>query len=191
MPFNQSAKTLFASLSIVLLFVLLVNMSTSSQVDASGDSSIAQEEGRFDPLNESEEESEEEEVEEQEEGAEGDRGEEFEEDEDYEDDPDRLMHEVEMARNELEHNIGRLEVVTRLAEIAKDDTAMASYALMHFEEFAGEDERAIEVLEELIESDSVSQPVKNLLKMKLAEVYMWHDREEDSLNVFKSLILKK
>jgi len=100
------------------------------------------------------------------------------------------LGELELHQMEIETNIARLEMITRLAEIAKDDVAMASYAIMHMEESMESEEAGILMLKKLIASDEVSHPVKNLLKMKLAELYSWSNQEDAAIDMFKSMMSK-
>jgi hypothetical protein len=99
--------------------------------------------------------------------------------------------EIEFHQMEIESNIARLEMINRLAEIAKDNVAMASYAIMHLEDSMESEEAGIQILKEMIASDQVSHPVRNLLKMKLAELYSWSDQESAAIDTFKSMLMSK
>ena len=200
---TKSILTLITSLFVVVLFVVAINLTNNSRVTASSPTAFTAASqdslGKFNPIEETEKDEEEAEEEEgkrdeededegewdEEEGDDEDEHEEGDEEEEFE------FEEMELERMEIESNIGRLETINRLAEIAKDDTAMASYAIMHLEEYVEDEDEAIDMLEELIESDKVAKPVKNLLKMKLAEVYSWQDRNESALKIFKSMLMSK
>lgn len=220
MRFKNSSLSLFVSLAIVLMFVLAINLATGTNltaVDNGVSDSLQQEEGRFDPIQEDEDEDESDEgfedeqdwdeedefddmddmddefddmddMDEFDDDDNFDQEDEFDDEDGFDDEEEFEGDDMEMERMEIESNIGRLETINRLAEIAEDDTKMASYAIMHLEEFVDGEEMATEVLKEMIESDSVSRPVKNLLKMKLAEMYSWQDRHDDALEIFKSMI---
>ena len=98
--------------------------------------------------------------------------------------------ELKMERAGVETNIGRLEVIARLADIAKDELATASYAIMHIGEFMEPDE-AIEMLEALNQASDVSRDIKNLVRMKLAEVYAWQGHTSDAKAILESMIRSK
>lgn len=115
---------------------------------------------------------------------------EFEGDEDWDEEGDEPeFEEQEFERMVLESNIAHLEVINRMAEIAQDDLATASYAIMQMEELFEDEQEAIGFLKEMLDSDRVSRPVKNLLKMKLAEIYSWSDQRDAALSVFKSMLM--
>ncbi len=114
-----------------------------------------------------------------------------EDDGDMEDLDSSEFEDVELHQMEIEANIAHLEMVNRLAEIASNEVAMASYAIMHLEETVDSEEAGIALLKEMIASDQVSPPVKNLLKMKLAELYSWSDQEEAAIDTFKSMLMSR
>ena len=96
-------------------------------------------------------------------------------------------HEFEMR--ELEGSLGRLEIVHRLAEVADNKTATASYAIMQMHEVFDDEEEAVEFLNVMVRSDKVSLAVKNLLKMKLVEVLGGMERQDEAREILKSMIL--
>lgn len=53
-----------------------------------------------------------------------------------------------------------------------------------FERHAMSEEEWLQILQELIASDQVSDPVRNRLKMKLPEIYSWSDRESAAIDTF-------
>jgi hypothetical protein len=93
----------------------------------------------------------------------------------------------ENEHGEIEATLGQLEVIRQLAEIAENDTATAAYALMQMEEVIDDEEEAIEVLNHLLDSNT-TKSVKNLIKMKLAEIYLWSDQREEATELLMSLI---
>ena len=92
---------------------------------------------------------------------------------------------------EFEENMARLEIISRLAEVAENKTKTAGYALMQLEQFVDDEGEAIDILNELIDSDKVSPAVKNLLKMKLVEILEWDDRREEAVEVLMSMIVEE
>ena len=92
---------------------------------------------------------------------------------------------------EFEENMARLEIISRLAEVAENETKTAGYALMQLEQFVDDEGEAIDILNELIDSDKVSPAVKNLLKMKLVEILEWDDRREEAVEVLMSMIVEE
>ena len=106
-------------------------------------------------------------------------------DDDEHDDEDEGHRENE--HGEIEATLGQLEVIRQLAEIAENDTATAAYALMQMEEVIDDEEEAIEVLNHLLDSNT-TKSVKNLIKMKLAEIYLWSDQREEATELLMSLI---
>ena len=92
---------------------------------------------------------------------------------------------------EFEENMARLEIINRLAEVAENKTKTAGYALMQLEQFVDDEGEAIDILNELIDSDKVSPAVKNLLKMKLVEILEWDDRHEEAVEVLMSMIVEQ
>ena len=181
MSIQNSYLTVAASFLTLLAFVFAMNLVSHQSLSAR---SNQENEGRFDPLAEQEPENEEMEEQESDLLHEEDReqeGEDFEE-------SHQEMYEVEFERMHVEANIGRIEMVNRLAEIAKDKTAMASYAIMQMEEVV-EEEQLVQTLQELIESDQVAPAIKNLLRMKLAEAYNWQDQPDEALKQFKLMIM--
>ena len=178
MQVKHSVPTLVTTFLLILLFVVGLNLTNGKPLSAGDQNGLA-----FNPVQEQEEEEEEELEDEDEEDGE-------EEDEDHEDDDDfeDEMHHLEMEQIELESNLGQIEVIKRVAEIAKDDVATAGYALMMLEELMEDEEEGIGMLKEMIASSDVSKPVKNLLRMKLVEVYSSSDQSDEAIKVLKSLI---
>ena len=194
MQFTKSITTLVASLMVLLLYVLSINSVSSKPASADNELAAIQE-GNFNPIEGEQEEEEGDEIDDDfDEGDEDefDEGDEFgEEDEEWYDGESEYDH-LEFRRMEVEANVGRVELMKRLAEIAKDDVTMASYAIMNMEELIGsEDEKAIATIKELIASSNVAKPVKNLLKMKLAEMYSYSDQEDKAMEVLKSMIIEE
>lgn len=180
MQFPKSNLSLVLALSVLLLFVASINMVSTSLATA------LQDEGRFDPLDSKQEDKQEEEWDEEEEGDEGEQ--EDEEDWEDEDEEEDELEEMEMERLHVEMNIARLELIERLGSIADNQIAAASYAIMQLEEVNDDEQRTIELLEEMIE-ETRSPGVQNLLRMKLAEVYTWSDQQEKSIETLKKIIL--
>lgn len=100
--------------------------------------------------------------------------------------PIQEEHEGE-EHEEIESTLGRLEVIRQLAAIAENDTATAAYALMRMEEIMEEENEAIEVLNHLLDSNP-AKPIKNLIRMKLAEIHLWSGQNEEATEVLVDLI---
>lgn len=177
MQVKHSVPTLVTTFLLILLFVVGLNLTNGKPLSAGDQNGLA-----FNPVQEQEEEEELED--EDEEDEEGEEDEDHEDDDDFEDE----MHHLEMEQIELESNLGQIEVIKRVAEIAKDDVATAGYALMMLEELMEDEEEGIGMLKEMIASSDVSKPVKNLLRMKLVEVYSSSDQSDEAIKVLKSLI---
>ena len=177
MQVKHSVPTLVTTFLLILLFVVGLNLTNGKPLSAGDQNGLA-----FNPVQEQEEEEELED--EDEEDEEGEEDEDHEDDDDFEDE----MHHLEMEQIELESNLGQIEVIKRVAEIAKDDVATAGYALMMLEELMEDEEEGIGMLKEMIASSEVSKPVKNLLRMKLVEVYSSSDQSAEAIGVLKSLI---
>ena len=177
MQVKHSVPTLVTTFLLILLFVVGLNLTNGKPLSAGDQNGLA-----FNPVQEQEEE--EELDDEDEEDEEGEEDEDHEDDDDFEDE----MHHLEMEQIELESNLGQIEVIKRVAEIAKDDVATAGYALMMLEELMEDEEEGIGMLKEMIASSEVSKPVKNLLRMKLVEVYSSSDQSAEAIGVLKSLI---
>ena len=104
---------------------------------------------------------------------------------DYEEEEQEFDREHE--HGEIEGTLGQLEVIRQLADIAENDTATAAYALMQMEELLGEEDEAIEALNLLLKSNP-AKPIKNLIRMKLAEIHLWSDQTEEATEVLMDLI---
>ena len=158
--------------------LILTNHLWDTQVaTADGISPSSLQEGRFNPIQE-EEEAEHEEEDEHEED----------EHEEEEDDYEEEEHEFDREHDgEIEGTLGQLEVIRQLADIAENDTATAAYALMQMEELLGEEDEAIEALNLLLKSNP-AKPIKNLIRMKLAEIHLWSDQTEEATEVLMDLI---
>lgn len=185
MKFTNAVLSILTAIVLVAILTIGLQMNEGSRAEASP-VPVMQE--SFDPVDGDEEKDEPQEEEEQE----------MEEEEDFEDeekDRERKEREMHFAQMEIEHKLGRLELTNRLGEIAKNDIATASYAIMQLEETMEEnfedEEQAFEFLKEMIGSDSVSKPVKNLLRMKLAEAYRWFDQPKKAMEVYKTLLQNK
>lgn len=187
MKFTNAVLSILTAIVLVAILTIGLQMNEGSRAEASP---IPVMQESFDPVDGDQEKDEPPEEDEQ-------KMEEEEDFEDREDDEDREREEREMhfAQMEVEQNLGRLELANLLGEIAKDDVATASYAIMQIEETMEEnfedEEQAFEFLQEMIGSDSVSKPVKNLLRMKLAEAYRWFDQPEKAMEVYKTLLQNK
>lgn len=221
MRFTNSLLTLAASLLVVLMFVVTFNAMTGSSLSAGHLGAIAplpqvstgnllpnQEDDDWDEGDDEQsdgdgENQDDDDWNDEDQDRDDDWDDDMDDDDDMDmddgwgqegedqDDDDWSDEEFEMDRMEIESNIGRLETISRLAEIAQDDTKMASYAIMHLSEFMEDEEEAIQLLKDLIDSEKVSRTAKNLLKMKLAEVYSMDDRREEALEVFKSMLMSR
>ena len=58
---------------------------------------------------------------------------------------------------------------------------------MQMEELLGEEDEAIEALNLLLKSNP-AKPIKNLIRMKLAEIHLWSDQTEEATEVLMDLI---
>ena len=194
MNFKHPFINFVSGLMMMMLLVIAFNLVQNGGVEAT----TAQETsepvlGESKPLNletqyqEEDEEEEEEEEEWDEEEGEHEHGEH--DDEHGEHDDEHGEHEHIM--HEFEGNMARLEIISRLAEVAENKTKTASYALMQLEQFVEDEGQAIDVLNELIDSGKVSPAVKNLLKMKLVEILEWDDRREEAVEVLMSMIVEE
>ena len=208
MNFKHPFINFVSGLMMMMLLVIAFNLVQNGGVEAT----TAQETsepvlGESKPLNletqyqEEDEEEEEEEEEWDEEEGEHEHGEHDDEhgehdDEHGEHDDEHGEHddehgEHEHIMHEFEGNMARLEIISRLAEVAENKTKTASYALMQLEQFVEDEGQAIDVLNELIDSGKVSPAVKNLLKMKLVEILEWDDRREEAVEVLMSMIVEE
>lgn len=187
MKFNNAVLSILTAFALVAILTLGLQTNQGSRAEAT--CAVVEQES-FDPINGDREKDRPQEEEEEETDEEEDY--EGEEDDENEEGEEREMH---IAQMEIENKLGRLELANRLGEVAKDDIATASYAIMQMEEIMEEifddEEQAVEFLQKMIRSDSVSKPVKNLLRMKLADAYKWLDQPEKSLEVYESLLQNK
>lgn len=172
MRINNPILTILTCLVLSAVLILTNHLWDTQVATANGISSTIVQEGRFNPIQEEEEG-------------------EYEEEDDDEHDDDEHEDEDEGHREnehgEIEATLGQLEVIRQLAEIAENDTATAAYALMQMEEVIDDEEEAIEVLNHLLDSNT-TKSVKNLIKMKLAEIYLWSDQREEATELLMSLI---
>ena len=193
MRFKNSLFTLIVTLVVVFIFVVGINLMSSNHVVANGSNLPTPNQESFDPIrgdNESEERFDEEQDEDDED--EDDEEDEYDEEDDEDEEGDEEFgefEELEFQRMELELGLVHIEKIKRLAEIAESDVGTASYAIIQLEESLEDEEDAEQLLKEMIASPKCSKPVKNLLKMKLAELYSWSDRPELAREVYKSMIL--
>ena len=176
MRINNPILTILTCLVLSAMLILTNHLWDTQVATADGISPTSLQEGRFNPIQE-EEEAEHEEEEEHEE-------EDYEED-DYEEEEHEFDREHE--HGEIEGTLGQLEVIRQLADIAENDTATAAYALMQMEELLGEEDEAIEALNLLLKSNP-AKPIKNLIRMKLAEIHLWSDQTEEATEVLMDLI---
>ena len=191
MRINNPILTILTCLTLCAMLLLTNQLWESQVATADGISPTSLQEGRFNPIQEEEEETEEGEYEEgeyeEEEGEytedEHDEGE-HDEEEHFD---DRENEHRENEHREIEATLGRLEVIRQLAEIAENDTATAAYALMQMEEVFEEEDQAIQVLNQLL-STNPAKPIKNLIRMKLVEVHLWSDQTEEATEVLIELI---
>ena len=117
------------------------------------------------------------------------RGEEYSEDEERE--LERHHRHLEIERAELETGMGRLEMVERVAELAENKVAAAAFALMHVEEFFGEDEEGgIKFLQSMLK-EADDQAVRRIIRVKLAEIYAGADQRKKAEQQIRALILGK
>ena len=176
MNFKHPFINFVSGLVMMLLLVLAFNLVQSGGVEATaiqetnepvlGESQTLNPEPQYQEEDEDEDEQEEEEWDEEEnehEDGEHHDGDHHDGEHGEHDDEDDHEHHEEIM-HEFEGNMARLEIITRLAEVAGNKTATASYALMQLEQFVEDEGEAIDVLNELIESGEVSPAVKNLLK---------------------------
>ena len=164
MRINNPILTILTCLVLSAVLILTNHLWDTQVATANGISSTIVQEGRFNPIQE-------------------------EEDDEHEDDEheDEDEGHRENEHGEIEATLGQLEVIRQLAEIAENDTATAAYALMQMEEVIDDEEEAIEVLNHLLDSNT-TKSVKNLIKMKLAEIYLWSDQREEATELLMSLI---
>ncbi|MDG2183346.1 MAG: hypothetical protein P8L78_16770 [Mariniblastus sp.] len=191
MRINNPILTILTCLTLCAMLIFTNQLWETQVATADGISPTSLQEGRFNPIQEEEEETEEGEYEEgeyeEEEGEytedEHDEGE-HDEEEHFD---DRENEHRENEHREIEATLGRLEVIRQLAEIAENDTATAAYALMQMEEVFEEEDQAIQVLNQLL-STNPAKPIKNLIRMKLVEVHLWSDQTEEATEVLIELI---
>lgn len=176
MRINNPILTILTCLVLSAMLILTNHLWDTQVATADGISPTSLQEGRFNPIQEEEE-------------AEHEEEEEHEEDEHEEDDYEEEEHEFdrEHEHGEIEGTLGQLEVIRQLADIAENDTATAAYALMQMEELLGEEDEAIEALNLLLKSNP-AKPIKNLIRMKLAEIHLWSDQTEEATEVLMDLI---
>ncbi len=172
MRINNPILTILTCLTLCAMLILTNHLWDAQVATADGISPTSLQEGRFNPIQEEEE---------------GEHDEEEEEGEYDEHDDDEHDDDRENEHSEIESTLGRLEVIRQLAEIAENDTATAAYALMQMEEVFEEEDQAIEVLSHLLKSNP-AKPIKNLIRMKLAEVLLWSDQTEEATEVLVDLI---
>ncbi|MDA7870759.1 hypothetical protein N9B04_01785 [bacterium] len=184
MRINNPILTILTCLTLCAMLILTNHLWDTQVATADGISPTSQQEGRFNPIQEEEEGEHDEEHDDEEHDDEEHDDEEHDDEEhdDEEHDDDR-----ENEHSEIESTLGRLEVIRQLAEIAENDTATAAYALMQMEEVFEEEDQAIEVLSHLLKSNP-AKPIKNLIRMKLAEVLLWSDQTEEATEVLVDLI---
>ena len=58
---------------------------------------------------------------------------------------------------------------------------------MRMEELMEEENEAIEILNHLLDSNP-AKPIKNLIRMKLAEIHLWSGQNEEATEVLVDLI---
>jgi hypothetical protein len=171
---NNPILTILTCLVLSAVLILTNHLWDTQVATANGISSTIVQEGRFNPIQEEEDD--------EHEDGEHEDGEH--EDDEHEDEDEGYR---ENEHGEIEATLGQLEVIRQLAEIAENDTATAAYALMQMEEVIDDEEEAIEVLNHLLDSNT-TKSVKNLIKMKLAEIYLWSDQREEATELLMSLI---
>jgi hypothetical protein len=171
---NNPILTILTCLVLSAVLILTNHLWDTQVATANGISSTIVQEGRFNPIQEEEDD--------EHEDGEHEDGEH--EDDEHEDEDEGHR---ENEHGEIEATLGQLEVIRQLAEIAENDTATAAYALMQMEEVIDDEEEAIEVLNHLLDSNT-TKSVKNLIKMKLAEIYLWSDQREEATELLMSLI---
>ncbi len=178
MRINNPILTILTCLTLCAMLILTNQLWETQVATADGISPTSLQEGRFNPIQEEEEETEEGEYEEEE-------GEYTEDEHDHGE--EEHFEDRENEHREIEATLGRLEVIRQLAEIAENDTATAAYALMQMEEVFEEEDQAIQVLNQLL-STNPAKPIKNLIRMKLVEVHLWSDQTEEATEVLIELI---
>ncbi|MEL7497654.1 MAG: hypothetical protein AAFN77_08600 [Planctomycetota bacterium] len=212
---TQSIVTLASSLAVLLSFVVIVNLVSSSSLTAQpsaisiqeldNDSDLPQEnefleENEFVRDTEEQEEDRDQFEQELEEDEFDDEDmDEFQEEEELveEDEGENEFHELggeyvglEFDRLNIETNLSRIEFMKGLTEIAGDPDATACYAIMHLGEYMDAEE-SVELLESLLLSSKVSIPTRNLIRMKLAEIHTQMDQTEKAKGMLEALILGK
>ncbi len=178
MRINNPMLTILTCLTLCAMLILTNQLLNTQVATADGIPATSLQEGRFNPIQEDEDREYDEEDEEEHEEEEHD---------DYEHDVEDFYEDRENERGEIETTLGRLEVIRQLAEIAENETATAAYALMQMEEIVDDEEEAIEVLNHLLDTDP-AKPIKNLIRMKLAELHIWSDQTEEATEVLAELI---
>ena len=178
MRINNPILTILTCLTLCAMLILTNQLVNTQVATADGIPATSLQEGRFNPIQEDEDQEydEEDEEEHEEEGHDG-----------YEHDVEDFYEDRENEHGEIETTLGRLEVIRQLAEIAENETATAAYALMQMEEIVDDEEEAIEVLNHLLDTDP-AKPIKNLIRMKLAELHIWSDQTEEATEVLAELI---
>ena len=204
MRINNPILTILTCLVLSAVLILTNHLWDTQVATANGISSTIVQEGRFNPIQEEEDDEHEDDEHEDDEHEDGEHEDGEHEDGEHEDgehedgehedgehEDDEHEDEDEGHREnehgEIEATLGQLEVIRQLAEIAENDTATAAYALMQMEEVIDDEEEAIEVLNHLLDSNT-TKSVKNLIKMKLAEIYLWSDQREEATELLMSLI---
>ena len=100
----------------------------------------------------------------------------------------RRLH-LELERAELETGLGRLEMAARMAQIARDETASAAYAVIQVQEYM-ELPTCIGYLKELL--GEVTDPaVRRVIQMRLAELHGHMDQPDEARSQLRKLILLK
>ena len=178
MRINNPILTILTFLTLFAMLILTNQLVNTQVATADGIPATSLQEGRFNPIQEDEDQEYDEEDEEEHEEEEHD---------DYEHDVEDFYEDRENEHGEIETTLGRLEVIRQLAEIAENETATAAYALMQMEEIVDDEEEAIEVLNHLLDTDP-AKPIKNLIRMKLAELHIWSDQTEEATEVLAELI---
>lgn len=178
MRINNPILTILTCLTLCAMLILTNQLVNTQVATADGIPATSLQEGRFNPIQEDEDQEYDEEDEEEHEEEEHD---------DYEHDVEDFYEDRENEHGEIETTLGRLEVIRQLAEIAENETATAAYALMQMEEIVDDEEEAIEVLNHLLDTDP-AKPIKNLIRMKLAELHIWSDQTEEATEVLAELI---
>lgn len=178
MRINNPILTILTCLTLCAMLILTNQLVNTQVATADGIPAASLQEGRFNPIQEDEDQEYDEEDEEEHEEEEHDG---------YEHDVEDFYEDRENEHGEIETTLGRLEVIRQLAEIAENETATAAYALMQMEEIVDDEEEAIEVLNHLLDTDP-AKPIKNLIRMKLAELHIWSDQTEEATEVLAELI---